>query len=341
MHKHAASHLHFDLRLEMDGVLKSWAVPKGPSLDPKDKRLAVHVEDHPLEYGDFEGVIPEGNYGAGVVIVWDRGNWVPREDPDAGLVKGKLLFELRGYKLHGVWTLVKLKKGEKEWLLIKERDGYVATGVAFPEESVLSGLTVEALRDAPARAATLRKEVARLGAPARPVDVATAEPMLAEIRERPFSRRGWVFEPKLDGYRLRVARDEHGSRLVSRNGHDLAGAFPEVTRAVAALPYTCVLDGEVVVLDDRGRPTFQRLQGRARLGRPIEIRRAAVQTPATLYVFDLLGFEGLDVRPLPLLKRKAVLRKLLPTTGPVRYLEHFATDGEELSTRRPGAWLRL
>ncbi|HXQ30276.1 MAG TPA: DNA ligase D [Gemmatimonadales bacterium] len=330
VHKHAATHLHYDLRLELDGVLKSWAVPKGPSPDPKDKRLAVHVEDHPLEYGDFEGVIPEGNYGAGGVIVWDRGSWVPKEDPDAGLVKGKLLFELRGYKLRGVWTLVKLKKSVKDWLLIKERDGYAATGVEYPEESVLSGLTVEALRDAPARAAALRKEIVRLGARAGAVDVTTAEPMLAEIRERPFSRRGWVFEPKLDGYRLRVARGPDGARLVSRKGHDLAGAFPEVARAVAALPYACVLDGEVVVLDDAGRPSFQKLQGRARLARPVEIRRAAVQTPATLYVFDVLGFEGYDLRPLPLLKRKGVLRKFLPPTGPLRYLEHFATQGETL-----------
>jgi len=330
VHKHAATHLHYDLRLELDGVLKSWAVPKGPSPDPKDKRLAVHVEDHPLEYGDFEGVIPEGNYGAGGVIVWDRGSWVPKEDPDAGLVKGKLLFELRGYKLRGVWTLVKLKKSVKDWLLIKERDGYAATGVEYPEESVLSGLTVEALRDAPARAAALRKEIVRLGARAGAVDVTTAETMLAEIRERPFSRRGWVFEPKLDGYRLRVARGPDGARLVSRKGHDLAGAFPEVARAVAALPYACVLDGEVVVLDDAGRPSFQKLQGRARLARPVEIRRAAVQTPATLYVFDVLGFEGYDLRPLPLLKRKGVLRKFLPPTGPLRYLEHFATQGETL-----------
>src|ERR1041384_3036772 len=125
VHQHAATRLHFDLRLELDGVLKSWAVPKGPSRDPADKRLAVHVEDHPIEYGDFEGIIPEGNYGAGAVIVWDRGVWVPIEDPAAGLAKGKLLFELRGYKLRGVWTLVKIKKSVKDWLLIKERDAYV------------------------------------------------------------------------------------------------------------------------------------------------------------------------------------------------------------------------
>ena len=147
VHKHAARRLHYDLRLEMEGVLRSWAVPKGPSYDPGDKRLAVLVEDHPIEYGDFEGLIPEGNYGAGAVIVWDRGRWIPVEDPVEGLDKGKLLFELQGHKLHGVWTLVKLKKGENEWLLIKERDVYASTsGKALADESVLSGLTVEDLK---------------------------------------------------------------------------------------------------------------------------------------------------------------------------------------------------
>src|SRR4249920_870289 len=140
VHKHAASRLHFDLRLEFGGVLQSWAVPKGPSYDTTDKRLAVKVEDHPLEYADFEGLIPSGNYGAGGMIVWDRGEWIALEDWREGLEKGKLLFELRGYKLHGKWTLVKIKKSEKDWLLIKERDAFVKQpGDVFPEESVLSG----------------------------------------------------------------------------------------------------------------------------------------------------------------------------------------------------------
>src|SRR5438128_4472799 len=170
VHQHAATRLHFDLRLELDGVLKSWAVPKGPSRDPADKRLAVHVEDHPIEYGDFEGIIPEGNYGAGAVIVWDRGVWVPLEDPVAGLAKGKLLFELRGYKLRGVWTLVKIKKSVKDWLLIKERDAYTSTnGAAFPPGSVLSGLTVEELRDGSKKAAQLVAELKKPKAPMRAV----------------------------------------------------------------------------------------------------------------------------------------------------------------------------
>src|SRR5215208_6964606 len=144
VHKHAARQLHFDLRIEMDGVLRSWAVPKGPSYDMNDKRLAVKVEDHPIEYGDFEGNIPAGNYGAGGMIVWDRGEWVALEPWREGLEKGKLLFELKGYKLHGKWTLVKIKKTEKEWLLIKERDSFMKSpGDVFPEESVLSGLTVD------------------------------------------------------------------------------------------------------------------------------------------------------------------------------------------------------
>src|SRR6266446_1747555 len=179
VHMHAATRLHWDLRLEMEGVLKSWAVPKGPSANPADKRLAVHVEDHPLEYGDFEGIIPEGNYGAGAVIVWDRGVWIPLEDPFEGLKKGKLLFNLKGYKLHGRWTLIKLKKTEKEWLLIKERDEYVSTE-PYSNESVLSGLTNDELRNAKQRAEPIKQELEKLGVPQRALRVEDTELMLAE-----------------------------------------------------------------------------------------------------------------------------------------------------------------
>jgi bifunctional non-homologous end joining protein LigD len=335
VHMHAARRLHFDLRLEMDGVLKSWAVPRGPSKNPADKRLAVHVEDHPLEYGDFEGIIPEGNYGAGAVIVWDRGRWLPLEDIAEGFRKGKLLFELQGYKLRGAWTLVKLKKEVKEWLLIKERDGYVSTdGDAFPPHSVLSGFTVEELRDGKDRAGPIAKALAKAGAPKRAVTAEEAEPMLAETRDDPFTKAGWVFEPKLDGYRVRAASGEGEARLVSRNGNDITGGFPEIQRALAALPYeNALFDGELVVLDDQGRPNFGRLQDRALLRKGPEVRRAAVELPATLYVFDLLAFQGLDVRPLPLVARKAALEKLVPSAGPVRYLDHFEKSGEELYER--------
>src|SRR5213593_3860461 len=204
VHMHDATRLHWDLRLEMDGVLKSWAVPKGPSANPADKRLAVKVEDHPLEYGDFEGIIPEGNYGAGTVIVWDRGVWLPLEDVREGFEKGKLLFELRGYKLRGRWTLIKLKKTEKEWLLIKERDESVSTEV-YSNESVLSGLTNDELRNANARAEPIKKGLEKLGAPKRNLRVEDTELMLAETRDEPFSKAGWLFEVKLDGYRMRAA----------------------------------------------------------------------------------------------------------------------------------------
>jgi len=332
VHQHAARRLHFDLRLEMEGVLRSWAVPKGPSYNQAEKRLAVHVEDHPLEYGDFEGLIPAGNYGAGAVIVWDRGRWTPVGDPLEGLAKGKLLFELEGYKLHGLWTLVKLKKSEKDWLLIKERDGWASADPdGFPAESVLSGLTVEELGAGGDRGEALRRELTRLGAPRRPVEVESVKLMLAEPAERAFSRDGWLFEPKLDGYRVLAARARGEPRLLTRNGNDYSAGFPEVLRAVAALPFDrLVLDGEVVALDEAGRPSFQRLQGRARLRRPIDIRHAAVNTPVTYYAFDLLGFEDFDLRPLPLSARKSALRQVLPPVGPLRYLEHVEREGEAL-----------
>src|SRR5882672_5657774 len=329
VHMHDATRLHWDLRLEMDGVLKSWAVPKGPSANPADKRLAVKVEDHPLEYGDFEGIIPEGNYGAGTVIVWDRGLWVPLEDVREGFEKGKLLFELRGYKLRGRWTLIKLKKTEKEWLLIKERDEYVSTE-PYSNESVLSGLTNDELRNAKQRAEPIEKELEKLGAPKRALRVEDTELMLAETRAEPFSKDGWLFEVKLDGYRMRAACQDGDAILYSRKGLDFAESFPEIARAVCALPYEGVIhDGELVVLDESGRPSFNKLQVRAKLGAR-EAKRAAIESPATLYVFDLLAFAGYDLRKLPLIKPKEILRKILPRTGPLRYSEHFEKNGEAL-----------
>ena len=329
VHKHDATRLHWDLRLEMDGVLMSWAVPKGPSANPADKRLAVHVEDHPLEYGDFEGIIPEGNYGAGTVIVWDRGTWTPLEDPHEGMEKGKLLFNLNGYKLRGRWTLIKLKKTPKEWLLIKERDEWASTE-PYPEESVLSGLTNDELRDAKQRAQPIKKELEKLGAPKRLLRIEDTELMLAETREDPFSRDGWIFEVKLDGYRMRAACQDGEPILYSRKGLEYTESFPELARAVKAIPFEgVILDGELVVTDAAGKPNFSMLQARAKLGAR-EARRAAIEAPATLYVFDLLAFGGYDVRKLPLVKRKEILRQVLPRTGPLRYSEHFEKNGEAL-----------
>src|SRR5919197_5615888 len=329
VHMHDATRLHWDLRLEMDGVLKSWAVPKGPSANTADKRLAVKVEDHPLEYGDFEGIIPEGNYGAGTVIVWDRGVWEPLEDPHDGLEKGKLLFNLKGYKLRGRWTLIKLKKTEKEWLLIKERDEYVSTD-PYSNESVLSGLTNDELRNAKQRAEPIKQELEKLGAPRRALRVENTELMLAETREQPFTKDGWIFEVKLDGYRMRAACQNGEPVLYSRKGLTFTESFPEIARAVKAIPFEgVILDGELVVLNDAGKPSFNLLQARAKLGAR-EAKRAAIEAPATPYVFDLLGFGGYDLRQLPLIKRKDILRKVLPETGPLRYSEHFEKNGEAL-----------
>src|SRR5437762_726103 len=329
VHMHDATRLHWDLRLEMDGVLKSWAVPKGPSANTTDKRLAVKVEDHPLEYGDFEGIIPEGNYGAGTVVVWDRGIWEPLEDPHEGLETGKLLFNLKGYKLRGRWTLIKLKKTEKEWLLIKERDEYVSTE-PYSNESVLSGLSNDELRNAKQRAEPIKQELEKLGAPQRALRVADTELMLAETRTDPFTRDGWLFEVKLDGYRMRAGCQDGEPILYSRKGLDFTESFPEIARAVKAIPFDgVILDGELVVTNESGHPNFNMLQARAKLGAR-EAKRAAIEAPATLYVFDLLAFGGYDLRKLPLIARKAILQKVLPQTGPLRYSEHFEKNGEAL-----------
>ena len=339
IHKHAASRLHWDLRLELGGALTSWAVPKGPSLDPSEKRLAVHVEDHPLEYVDFEEVIPPGNYGAGPMIVWDRGNWVALEDPEAGIRDGKLLFELRGYKLRGVWTLVKLKKTEREWLLIREkrtlpRSELVAAheaDVGVPQESILSGLTVEELGEHVDRGEPLARMAAGLGAPRKAVRGERVKIMLAHTAEAPFSNPKWLFELKLDGYRMIASKDGPVCRLYTRNGNDATTWFPEVVRALRALPVAdFVLDGEVVMHDEAGRPSFQRLQKRARIRRPMDIKRASLRQPATFYVFDFLGAVGHDLRGLPLADRKELLRGLLPPAGPLRFVDHFAGMGEAL-----------
>jgi bifunctional non-homologous end joining protein LigD len=329
VHKHAARQLHFDLRLEMNGVLESWAVPKGPSRNPKEKRLAVKVEDHPIEYADFEDVIPEGNYGAGAMIAWDRGVWIPLADVEEGFEKGKLLFELRGYKLRGTWTLVKIKKSDKDWLLIKERDQLVAEQDDFPEDSILSGLTVEELGQGVDRGAAIRAALVEAGARPGAVRVEEVQPMLAENRERPFSKPEWLFELKYDGYRLLADLEGSEPHLRSRNGRDITRAFPEIARALRHLPFTRVLlDGEVVVHDDAGKPSFQRLQQRGRLSRPLDVQRAAAERPATLYAFDLLAFDDLDVRPVSLAARKEGLRAVLPTVGPLRFADHIAEHGD-------------
>ncbi len=318
--------------MELGGVLLSWAVPKGPSLDPAEKRLAVAVEDHPLEYASFEGRIPEGNYGAGAVIVWDRGTWTPLEDPREGLRKGKLLFELRGYKLRGAWTLVRTKSsGGKDWLLIKKPDAFANPSAAPPEQSIHSGLTVEELRDRVSRRDEILGELERSGAPTRRVSAGDVTLMLAGNRDEPFSAKGWIFEVKYDGFRLLVGRGPAGAELLYRRGSEVGATFPEIARAAAGLPFeSLVMDGEVVVNDDDGRPSFARLQKRVQLTRSLDIEQATLELPAIVYLFDLVAFEGFDLRPLPLALRQRLLARIIPPAGPLRFADHVEERGEDL-----------
>ncbi|HWB81066.1 MAG TPA: DNA ligase D [Nannocystaceae bacterium] len=332
--KHAARRLHWDLRLEMGGVLRSWAVPRGVSLDPAEKRMAVETEDHPIEYVDYEGVIPDGNYGAGPMIVWDRGVYVAHIPMDEGYADGKLLFELHGHKLRGVWTLVRTAGGDgKQWLLMKKPDGGSSlAGMTEPDEtSVLSGLTIEQVREGFDRAGQIRDELARLGAAKQPVEPKSVEPMLATPEAEPFAKDGWLFELKYDGYRVIAAAESHVAKLRYRSGIDATAAFPEIARTLVALPYArIVLDGEVVVLDEDAKPNFQRLQKRALLLRARDVDRAMREHPVVLYVFDLLGFEDFDLRGLPLVERKRLLKLLLPGAGAVRYADHVEREGAAL-----------
>ncbi len=332
VHKHMARHLHYDLRLEMDGVLKSWAVPKGPSVRAETKRLAVHVEDHPIEYGEFEGVIPAGNYGAGAVIVWDRGwyRFVKEGDPLEHLAKGKLEFELFGFKLRGRWTLARMAKKDKEWLLLKKADGG-ASDTELTErypQSVISGLTPEELLDLPAKQAALRERIARLKAPQAEVSPRQSF-MLATLAEHPFSGDEWLFEVKYDGVRVLARRQGDAIELYGRSGQVITPRYPELLRPLRALPLDeFLIDGEIVALDDSGKPSFERLQARMGLTNPRDIERAVSAVPVVAIFFDCLALDGHDLRRLPLLDRKESLKLILPALGILRYGDHVVEQGE-------------
>ncbi len=373
--KHAARRLHYDFRLELDGVLKSWAVPKGPSLEPTDKRLAVEVEDHPFEYASFEGVIPAKEYGAGNVIVWDCGVYSPDEDQQywfserreaeervrAGLAKGKLSFFLRGEKLKGSFALVRTST-DKQWLLIKHKDRFAQhNDVLARAASALSGRTLEDLssQNVPARI-----DAARL-APFGPIEAIpkTLAPMLAEIGETARSDPKWLYEPKLDGYRVIAFVQGASVRLQSRRGIDLTPAFPEIVSELGAQAVDrMVLDGEIIALTADGRPSFNALQNRAKLKTPQEIAEAQRQTPVALVCFDLLHFAGLNLRGSQYVDRRRYLSQCLLSSDHIQ-LVHVADDAEKLyaasiesgfegivakrkdSTYQPGrrslAWLKI
>jgi bifunctional non-homologous end joining protein LigD len=336
--KHAARALHYDLRLELEGVLKSWAVPKGPSLDPSVRRLAVMVEDHPLDYQDFEGVIPKGSYGAGTVIVWDRGLYDPpalEAGADSeqfllrGLNKGDLKFVLHGEKLRGEFALVKTAKDDKSWLLIKKRDRYVTPQDVLAEDrSVASGRTLEEIAGVAGAASVSQEQADRSrlrevlknrdlrAAPVAPLP-RSLRPMLATTAAKPFDDPDWLFEVKWDGYRA-VAEVNHSDVVLhSRNLRPLNERFPAIAAALRKLEVEAVLDGEIVVLDDRGRPDFQMLQN-------YRVSRAG---HLVYCVFDLPYLQGHDLTRLPLIKRKELLQGILPSLPDVKFSDHVPAEG--------------
>ena len=300
--EHAARHLHYDFRLELDGTLKSWAVPKGPCLDPSVKRMAVEVEDHPLSYANFEGTIPPKQYGAGTVIVWDRGTWRPVGNAQAGLKAGHLKFSLQGSKLAGHWALVRMKadaSGRNKppaWLLIKEKDEAARPLAKF---DVIKARPGSALKAAPpsAKRSAAAKPVARVALPAR------LEPQLATLVDAPPPGDDWHYEIKYDGYRLMTRIDAKGVRCFTRNGHDWSAKLPALVKALAALKLApCWLDGEIVVQREDGLPDFQALQN--------AFDRATTES-IRYFVFDLPFADGQDLRHEPLLQRRARLQSML------------------------------
>lgn len=338
--KHAASRLHFDLRLELDGVMKSWAITRGPSLDPADKRLAVEVEDHPLDYRRFEGRIEEG-YGAGTVMVWDEGEWEPAADvADAAeaLAHGNLKFVLHGERLRGGWDLVRMKPRARErqpqWLLIKRRDEEARPGegeelVQQAVTSVLSGRSLEEIAgNAPARSkatkprAPAKRTTARKAPTEKPAPTKLAgfvPPMLCTLVERAPEGPGWLHEIKLDGYRIEAIIAGGKARLMTRGGHDWSSRFPETAAALAKLP-DCILDGELVAPNEQGQADFAALQSAME-------RKATGQL--AYHAFDLLALRGKDLRALPLTERKVRLRKLLKDAPrSIVHVEAFAEPGE-------------
>jgi bifunctional non-homologous end joining protein LigD len=346
--KHAASRLHYDFRLELDGTLKSWALPKGPSLNPADKRLAIMVEDHPLEYRTFEGTIPEGNYGAGTVMVWDEGNYAAAAATDLrdserllreGLEKGHLTFVLNGHKLKGEFALVKLRRSKEKnaWLLLKKGDSWATDAdVTKRSESVQSGRSLDEIARSngkvwkSGRAAKSRSRP-RIGArhvagPTGELDLGDApkerfpgriRPMLAHPVAAPFDRTGWLFEVKWDGYRAIAEVDGQRVALYSRNHQPYEHRFAPVVESLRRLGHRAVLDGEIVVVDGKGRSQFQLLQNYQTTGKGTLL----------YYVFDLLYLDGRDLRRLPLRRRKVLLQQILGDLPNVRLSEHIEEQG--------------
>lgn len=341
--KHAASHLHYDFRLELDGVLKSWAVPKGPSLDPKVKRLAMQVEDHPIQYGHFEGVIPKGQYGGGTVMLWDKGTWESLDEtPYAAYKKGHLRFILHAEKLKGRWDLIRFKD-EKHWFLIKHKDKFAQAqekyDISSLDKSVVSNYTMEEIAHnydrtwsiAGEQQVTSKRKIkkqpkATITLPST-LDLSEfpefISPQLATLVDKTPSGAQWLHEIKLDGYRILAYKNNSEINLKSRNNNLWDSIFPSIVEAVSRLPFKqIILDGEVVVLDEHGCSDFQLLQNSLKNNKKASF---------TYFVFDILYFNGHDLRDLPLLERKAILKNILSADIPLlHYNDHLIKEGKEL-----------
>lgn len=321
--KHQASSLHYDFRLEVGGVLKSWAIPKGPSLDPTQKRLAIMVEDHPIEYRDFEGVIPEGNYGAGTVMTWDEGFYEPlgamakgglQKAFQDGLKKGHLVFALAGKKLNGEFALIKLKTGAKnEWLLVKARDSYASEkDVLLDDKSVKTDQTSAVIKKA-AKSVKIDLDIPKHAIPH------SIKPMMATLVEKPFDDSDWVFEIKWDGYRAITEVEDGKVRIYSRNDQNLNEVFPEIYDSFDGFGKDVVFDGEIVVVDKKGRSDFQLLQDYRLTGKGTLI----------YYVFDLLYYDGHDLTDQTLEKRREILKKVLPVRDNIKFSENIVGQGKK------------
>ena len=338
--KHHASRLHYDFRLEAGGVLASWAVPKGPTLDTRERRLAMHVEDHPYDYRTFEGIIPSGNYGAGEVIVWDEGTYTLFEgtDPAAEIASGKIKFIMQGTKLRGMFTLVKIKgkpgQDGEPWLLIKDKDEFVdpSYDVNAHPESAITGKTLDDIKGSKTAKTWQSNRAAEPAKKKTPAKRAKAEPlpkdvspMLATLADAPFDDDAWLFEVKWDGYRAIATIAEDGTvALTSRNGLDLLKRFKDLSGIGAAFKsLPAIVDGEICALDAEGRSSFQMLQ-------QVEIAaRGANRTQLTFVAFDLIYADGRDMRSLPLEERKAKLESLIVKDHGVLYSQHIIGRGKD------------
>lgn len=332
--KHAATRLHWDFRLELDGVLKSWAVPKGPSLDPDEKRLAMHVEDHPLDYGDFEGTIPKGEYGGGTVMLWDVGTWIPApgKDPGKTIEEGHLHFTLEGERMKGEWVLFRLKPrpGERgePWMLKKVTDDYADPdrGEALVDDCVTSVTTGRTMAEIAAGEDVWHsKSGPKSGRAKRKASAAPPpfqSPQLATLVDEVPSGTSWIHEYKYDGYRLLLAVGDGVATAWTRNGKDWSDKFKALVKAAARLPAGCLIDGEAVAIDDQGKPSFQLLQATLKEKQGANL---------VFYAFDLLIDRGEDIKKLPNIERKQHLATLLKgVQSPIAYGDHVIGRGEEL-----------